>query len=68
MTKFNSINFKNKNFLFTNRRKFLVSGMSLGIYSLLRPGLTTLRDTRIPVENGWGIMVAGDLLKEAKGL
>jgi hypothetical protein len=42
--------------------------MSLGIYSLLRPGLKSSRDTRIPVENGWGLMVAGDLLKEAKGL
>ena len=50
MTKFNSINFKNKKFMATNRKEFLVSGMSLGIYSLLRPGSRSSRDTRIPVE------------------
>ena len=50
MTKFNLINFKNKNFMFTNRREFLTSGMSLGIYSLIRPGLKSFGDSRIPVK------------------
>ncbi len=50
MTKFNLINFKIKNFMFTNRREFLTSGMSLGIYSLIRPGLKSFGDSRIPVK------------------
>ena len=50
MTKFNSINSKNKNFMVTNRREFLASGLSLGVYSLLRPGLQSSLDTRITVE------------------
>lgn len=50
MTKFNLIKIKNKNFMATNRRDFIISGMSMGIYSLLHPGLKSYASAGIPVE------------------
>jgi L-alanine-DL-glutamate epimerase-like enolase superfamily enzyme len=50
MIKFILNNFKNKNFMATNRREFIAGGISLGICSMFRPGFTSSGNSTIPVD------------------